>query len=154
MDFRRLLKTALPVDEVSSTLIASGKAPGSEFIYLTKPSYKTRITVLLPTSTFSYIEIHRQLLHSLKAVQSVEENCTLNLIQTATHLKEYLFSIQVRNIVESSYRFSSGVTIGISCPGIVVPWIVYLEVSILNSNPIKVEVIRVQVLENINSLVN
>ena len=32
-------------------LIASGLVPGIEFIYLTKPSYQTRITVLLPTPT-------------------------------------------------------------------------------------------------------
>ena len=47
----RILKADLPVGVVRSTLIASGLIPGSEFIYLTKPSYKTRITVLLPTPT-------------------------------------------------------------------------------------------------------
>ena len=44
-----ILKAALPVRAVSNILIASGLVPGYEFIYLTKPSYRTRITVLLPT---------------------------------------------------------------------------------------------------------
>ena len=45
-----ILKEALPVGADSNTLIASGLVPGSDFIYLTKPSHRTRVTVHSPTA--------------------------------------------------------------------------------------------------------
>ena len=44
-----MLCVALPVGAASNTLMASGFVLGNELKYLTKPSYRPLITVLLPT---------------------------------------------------------------------------------------------------------